>query len=311
MNTNNKSPDSELLKQLNQLTSENQNPNTLDIDLLNSLEIVKKINQEDHKVSLAVEKILHEIAKTVDWTVSAFNNGGRLVFMGAGTSGRLGVLDAVECIPTFSIEQGEVIGLIAGGEAAMFKAQEGAEDSMEAGQTDLKKINLTSKDILVGIAASGRTPYVIGGLTYAQKLGVKRIALSCNANAEICQYADISLLPIVGPEVLAGSTRMKSATAQKMVLNMLTTASMIRLGKTYQNLMVDVKATNQKLYARSLKMIMQITGVEQPIAEAALEQADNQVKLATLMLLTGKDAKSAELLLNRNQGFLRKAQINL
>ncbi len=294
------------LTSLTGLISEKQNPNTLDIDLLSSLEIVTKINQEDHQVSLAIEEILPHVAEAVDLIVDSFKKQGRLIYIGAGTSGRLGILDAVECVPTFNTPPEQVIGLIAGGEKAMFVAQEGAEDNPKAGADDLKKVNLTAHDIVVGLAASGRTPYVIGALEYAKQLGAKTISISCNPNAEIARESDIALLPVVGPEALTGSTRMKAGSAQKMLLNMLTTASMIRLGKTYGNLMVDLRPTNQKLYARSINMIMQATSVDQVAAEKALEESGKQVKLAILMLLTGRDAESAKALLEGANGFLRK-----
>lgn len=299
----------ELIAVLSSLVSENQNPETLDIDLLSSLEIVTKINQQDHLVSQAVAKILPQIAACVDIIVSTFQQGGRLIYLGAGTSGRLGVLDAVECVPTFGIDEGMVVAVMAGGKEAMFVAQEGIEDNQQAAVSELKKMSFNNKDVIVGIAASGRTPYVIGGLNYAVEIGAKTIALSSNQNAEIANYADISLLPDVGAEPLTGSTRMKSGTAQKMILNMLSTASMIRIGKSYQNLMVDLRATNAKLHARGARMIMQITGVDQATAETALKLSDNQVKLAILMLLTQLDRQSAETLLMQNDGFLRQALI--
>ena len=297
----------DLITVLDKLVSEEQNPETLDIDLLSSMDIVSKINAQDHKVSQAISKILPVIAKTVDEIVTAFTTGGRLVYMGAGTSGRLGVLDAVECVPTFGIEEGMVVAVLAGGESAMFKAKEGIEDQEAAGEDSLKDINLKDNDLLVGIAASGRTPFVIGGLKYARSIGTKTVALSCNPEAEIANYADLAILAIVGQEPLTGSTRMKSGTAQKMILNMLSTASMIRIGKSYKNLMVDLKATNEKLYARGTRMIMQVTGVEQAVAEEALNKSDKQVKVAILMLLAEVDVTKANQLLFDAKGFLRKA----
>jgi len=303
---------SELIIELNNLVSEEQNPDTLDIDLLNTLDVVKKLNQQDDLVAKAVAKILPEIATAVDLIVSCFKLGGRLIYLGAGTSGRLGILDAVECVPTFGVSQDKVIGLIAGGESAMFKAIEGSEDDKSSAAKTLKAINFSEKDVLVGIAASGRTPYVIGGLEYARSIGAASISLSCNPKSEmsksdISSYADISLNVMVGPEALTGSTRMKSGTAQKMILNILSTAAMIRCGKSYKNLMVDVKASNQKLLARATRMVMQITGVNQTLAEKTLELADRQVKLAVLMLLAEVDCASARDLLKRSGGFLRKA----
>jgi N-acetylmuramic acid 6-phosphate etherase len=299
---------SELIFELNRLVSEEQNPETLDIDLLPTTKIVEKLNQQDQQVAIAVKKIMCHLSQAVDRVVEAFKNGGRLVYVGAGTSGRLGVLDAVECVPTFGVDPSQVVALMAGGETAMFRAKEGIEDKQESGITDLVNIALTENDVVVGIAASGRTPYVIGALEYAKKIGAGRIALSCNPNAEIAQHADIALLPVVGPEPLTGSTRMKSGTAQKMVLNILSTASMIRIGKTYRNLMVDVKASNEKLYARGTKMVMQITGANQSEAEEVLRQAKMQVKLAILMLLAEVDAKVGESMLEESGGFLRKAR---
>jgi len=298
---------SNLISELAELISESQNSDTLDIDLLSTKDVVKSINRQDHLVSKSITNIISEVAQAVDCIVKAFKCGGRLIYFGAGTSGRLGVLDAVECVPTFGVDEGMVVGIIAGGESAMFKAQEGCEDSLDAAIDDLKSINLSDKDVLVGIAASGRTPYVIGGLKYAKQIGTTRIAISSNPKAEIAQHADIALLTIVGAETLAGSSRMKSGSAQKMLLNILSTASMIRIGKSYQNLMVDVKASNEKLYARGLRMVMQITGVEQAVAEQALDLSGKNVKLAVLMLLAEVDRENAEKLLEQSDGFLRKA----
>ena len=248
-----------LLKTLETMLSEQRNPNTLHIDALSSLEIVTLLNHEDKQVAFAVEKNLPRIAQAVEHIVAAFQSGGRLVYMGAGTSGRLGVLDASECPPTFGVPSSMVVGLIAGGEAALRNAVEGAEDNREAGEQDLRHIHFSRKDVLVGIAASGRTPYVIGGLQYAKQLGATTISLVSNPNASMSDIADIAITTAVGPEALTGSSRLKSGTAQKMVLNMLTTAAMIRLGKCYQNLMVDVQATNQKLKARAILIVMQAT----------------------------------------------------
>ncbi len=296
-----------LINQLANLISENQNPDTLNIDQVSTEDVVKQINQQDHKVAKAIKKIIPQIAQSVDVIVNAFNQGGRLIYLGAGTSGRIGVLDAVECVPTFGIEHGIVIGLMAGGKSAMYQAKEGIEDQFDEGEKDLISIELKSEDVVVGIAASGRTPYVIGALDYAQKIGAKTIALSCNPKAEIADHAQIPLLPIVGPEALTGSTRMKSGTAQKMVLNILSTASMIRVGKSYHNLMVDVKATNEKLHARGTRMLMQVTGLAEQNAIEILISAGGLVKLAILMALSGKNAEDATQALNDANGFLRKA----
>ena len=296
-----------LIAALSHLVSEGRNPETMDIDLLPSLEIVKRINQQDKLVPLALEKVLPDIAQAVDKITQAFKSGGRLVYMGAGTSGRLGVLDASECPPTFGVSDQMVIGLIAGGPDAILKAKEGAEDSPELGVADLKSIEFSDKDVVVGIAASGRTPYVIGALEYANDLGATTVALSCNPDSIIAEVAQIAISPVVGPEALTGSTRLKSGTAQKLVLNMLTTASMIRLGKSYQNLMVDVKATNKKLVARAARIVMQATECDKQQAVNTLERTDYDVKLAILMLLTGMDVDSARSQLNHQEGFLRRA----
>ncbi|UXI02030.1 N-acetylmuramic acid 6-phosphate etherase [Photobacterium sp. TY1-4] len=296
-----------LLADLAKLVSEGRNPDTMDIDLLPALEIVKRMNLQDQQVPLAVEKVLPEIAQAVDQITAAFERGGRLVYMGAGTSGRLGVLDASECPPTFGVSDQMVVGLIAGGPEAILKAKEGAEDSPELGVADLKSIQFSAQDVLVGIAASGRTPYVIGGLNYANELGATTVSLSCNPDSAIAEIAQIAISPVVGPEALTGSTRLKSGTAQKLVLNMLTTASMIRLGKSYQNLMVDVKATNEKLVARAVRIVMQATDCEQALAAATLAQTANDVKLAILMILTGLDRDAARQQLAQQQGFLRRA----
>ncbi|UTV28456.1 N-acetylmuramic acid 6-phosphate etherase [Photobacterium atrarenae] len=296
-----------LISDLAKLVSEGRNPETMDIDLLPALEIVQRMNQQDKQVPLAVEKVLPEIAQAVDHITAAFEQGGRLVYMGAGTSGRLGVLDASECPPTFGVSEQMVLGLIAGGPEAILKAKEGAEDSPELGVADLKNIHFSVKDVLVGIAASGRTPYVIGGLEYANAIGATTVSLSCNPDSAIADIAQIAISPVVGPEALTGSTRLKSGTAQKLVLNMLTTASMIRLGKSYQNLMVDVKATNEKLVARAVRIVMQATECDQSLAAATLAQTANDVKLAILMILTGLDRDAAREQLAQQRGFLRRA----
>lgn len=296
-----------LIAALAHLVSEGRNPETMDIDLLSSLDIVKRINQQDKQVPLAVELVISEIAQAVDKITHAFKIGGRLVYIGAGTSGRLGVLDASECPPTFGVSDKMVIGLIAGGPEAILKAKEGAEDSFELGEQDLKNIHFSEKDVVVGIAASGRTPYVIGALRYANQIGATTVALSCNPDSAIAKEAQIAISPVVGPEALTGSTRLKSATAQKLVLNMLTTASMIRIGKSYQNLMVDVKATNKKLLARAVRIVMQATECTNQIATQTLEQTDYDVKLAILMILTGMDLYTAKVQLASKQGFLRLA----
>ncbi|HHX8283073.1 TPA: N-acetylmuramic acid 6-phosphate etherase [Vibrio diabolicus] len=299
-----------LIAALSHLVSEGRNPETMDIDLLPSFDIVQRLNQQDKLVPIAVEKVLPEIAQAVDKITEAFKIGGRLFYIGAGTSGRLGVLDASECPPTFGTDPEIVVGIIAGGKEAMFRAKEGAEDDPALGEQDLKENALTQRDVVVGIAASGRTPYVIGGLEYANELGATTVALSCNPDSPIADIADIAISPVVGPEALTGSTRLKSGTAQKLVLNMLTTASMIRLGKSYQNLMVDVKATNAKLVARAARIVMQATDCTNQEAKTALKETDYDAKLAILMILTGLDKESATEQLKAKQGYLRQVVID-
>lgn len=293
--------------QLQQLVSEGRNPRTTDIDLMSSLEIVSAMNAEDHAVADAVGATLPQVAQAVDAVVTAFNAGGRLVYIGAGTSGRLGVLDASECPPTFGVPPTMVVGLIAGGLDALVNASEGAEDRTEAGAADLANIGLSGRDVVVGIAVSGRTPYVIGALDHAKAQGAITVALTCNPDSPIARMADISIAPVVGPEVITGSTRLKSGTAQKLVLNMLSTASMVRIGKTYGNLMVDMIASNGKLVARAARMVSQATGQSVEEAEAALTSAGNDSKLAILMLLTGEDAATARHNLTAAGGVLRRA----
>jgi N-acetylmuramic acid 6-phosphate etherase len=297
----------ELLQQLDHLVSEGRNPNTMNLDQLSTPDLLKVINKEDQKVAFAIEEALPDIAKAVDMAVNSIQHGGRMIFMGAGTSGRLGVLDAVECRPTFSVSDKLVVGLIAGGERALIHAVEGAEDNKTAGQTDLESINLTAKDIVIGIAASGRTPYAIGGLEYANALGCSTVSLVCNPGSEMLSLAKIGICAHVGPECLTGSTRMKSGTAQKLVLNMLSTATMVKLGKVYENLMVDVNASNEKLYARAIRIVMQATQCSQELAKAALERSNNSAKLAILMILTNTEASAAKVMLDESHGHLRQA----
>jgi len=292
---------------ITKLTTEAQNAATMNLDQMTPLEIVTTMNAEDKKVPLAVEQQLPQIAEAVSLITAAFKQGGRLFYIGAGTSGRLGVLDAAECVPTFGIDPEMVQGLIAGGQQAMTTAVEGAEDSLTLAASDLDARHLDAKDIVVGIAASGRTPYVIGGLQYAQKLGARTVALSCNVNAEISAFGDVAIEVVPGPEILSGSTRLKSGTAQKMVLNMLSTASMVGIGKTYGNLMVDVRPTNEKLVQRAKNIIMQITHVDEATAGQALEAADQSVKLAIVMLMTDDDIAQAAKRLEAASGFVRGA----
>ncbi|KGQ43593.1 N-acetylmuramic acid 6-phosphate etherase [Gallibacterium anatis] len=296
-----------LSQTLKQLTSEQRNSASLNLDQLSALEIVQLMNQEDQKVALAVNDQLAQIAQAVEVIVSAFQQGGRLIYQGAGTSGRLGVLDASECPPTFGVPFGQVIGLIAGGDRAIRKAVENAEDNREAGKVDLMQIQLSDKDVVVGLAVSGRTPYVLGGLAYAKSLGAKTVAISCNAHSEMAEIADIAITPIVGAEVLTGSSRLKAGTAQKMVLNMLSTASMVLMGKCYQNLMVDVQATNEKLRHRAVNIVMQATECDCDTAKHYLSLADNQAKLAIMMILGNLDKAQASVLLTQSQGKLGQA----
>lgn len=296
-----------LMAELEQLVSEARNPNSMSIDLLPTEEVLAIMNREDALVPDAVARVIPQIAKAVDEIVRAFRQGGRLIYIGAGTSARLGVLDASECPPTFSVPEGMVVGLIAGGPKAILHAVEGAEDDTEEGKRNLQEISLSSMDVVVGIAVSGRTPYVVGALSYAQSIGAKTISLACNPHSTLADMADIAISPVVGPEVVTGSTRLKSGTAQKLVLNMLTTASMIRIGKTYENLMVDVTISNQKLHARAIRIIAEATGCSADVAEIHLAKSDNNVKLAILMILTGLQVAEAQAALLRHDGFLRKA----
>lgn len=291
---------------LQQLTTESRNQASANIDTLPTLDILTIINNEDKKVSIAVESILSHIAHAVDAIKQAFDHGGRLLYCGAGTSGRLGILDASECPPTFGTPPEQVIGLIAGGKTAILKAVENAEDDPQAGKLDLQNIQLNHHDILVGIAASGRTPYVIGAMQYAKKQGCKIISLCCNDNSEMAKIADIPLDVIVGPEVVTGSSRMKAGTAQKLVLNMLTTGSMIKSGKVFGNLMVDVQATNAKLIERQKKIIMEATGCSRETAETALIEANHHCKTAIVMILTDVDATQAKQNLQQHKGFIRQ-----
>lgn len=297
----------DLLHTLSQLITEQRNPNTMNIDRCSAQEIVKLINDEDKKVPLAIEACLPQIAQAVEKIVVAFQQGGRLVYIGAGTSGRLGVLDASECPPTFGVSPEMVKGIIAGGEHALRHPIEGAEDNPQAGEEDLKRIQFSKQDILVGIAASGRTPYVIGALTYAKQQGATTVSISSNPHSAMSQIADIAIETLVGAEALTGSSRLKSGTAQKLVLNMLTTASMILIGKCYQNLMVDVQASNQKLVARAIRIVMEATGCTKEVAETQLAIANHSAKLAIMMILASVDKAQAEQMLAKHQGRLQQA----
>ncbi|MDE8740214.1 N-acetylmuramic acid 6-phosphate etherase [Pectobacterium polaris] len=294
---------------LGKLVSETRNPATMALDQLSTLEMMHAFNQEDRKVPEAIAQVLPAIAEAVDLATASLQEGGRLIYLGAGTSGRLGVLDASECPPTFGVPHGLVIGLIAGGPGALLKAVEGAEDDPTLGEADLKALNVTAADMVVGLAASGRTPYVIGALRYARDVGCRTAAISCNPHSPIAQEAQVAISPVVGPEALTGSTRLKSGTAQKLVLNMISTGAMVKLGKVYQNLMVDVKATNVKLLDRACRIVVEATGAEREKARQALVQADNEVKPAILMLLANIDVAAARERLKQHNGYLREALI--
>ena len=289
------------------LVSETRNPQTMDLDALSTLDLVHRFNQQDTLVAEAVKATLPDVASAVDAAAEALKSGGRIIYMGAGTSGRLGVLDASECPPTFGVPHGLVVGLIAGGPGALLKAVEGAEDNAQLGEDDLIALNLVPQDLVVGLAASGRTPYVIGGLKYARKTGCTTVAISCNPDSPIAQEADIAISPVVGPEALTGSTRLKSGTAQKLVLNMISTGAMVKFGKVYQNLMVDMKATNIKLMDRACRMVVEATDIARAEAETLLRQTDFDVKPAILMALSGLNADAAREKLAAHQGFLRAA----
>lgn len=279
--------------ELQKIATEQRNPNTMNIDTLSTQDMVKLINQEDHRVADAVGLVSDKIAQAVDVIADRLSRGGRLIYCGAGTSGRLGILDAVECPPTYSTEPEMVQALMAGGYGAIFKAVEGAEDSKELGVQDMQGIQFRKEDVLVGIAASGRTPYVLGCMEYAKQLGAATISVTCCPGSELDCFADIGIAPAPGPEVVTGSTRMKSGTAQKMVLNMLSTGAMIKLGKVYGNLMVDVKPSNEKLVRRCVTIVCSAAECSEEEATAALERCDYRPKVAIVMILQGVDVDAA------------------
>ncbi len=291
---------------LSTLTTERRNTETFNLDQMSVHEATYKMNQEDQKVAQAVAEVLPEVEPVTKAVIQSFKQGGRLIYMGAGTSGRLGVLDAAECVPTFGVPATQVIGLIAGGDQAMTVAVEGAEDSLELGRQDLIDLNLNSNDTVIGIAASGRTPYVIGGLDYASEVGATTASLSCNKDAEISKHATLPIEVDCGPEFLTGSTRLKSGTAQKLILNMISTVAMIGIGKVYNNLMVDVKPTNKKLVERSKRIIMQTTECTYEQAEAKFEEANQDVKLAIVMILTDSSAEEGREKLAKANGFVKQ-----
>ena len=290
--------------ELKSIATEQRNPNTMHIDTMSTLDMVRLINREDHKVAEAVGMVTDQIAQAVDLIADRLRKGGRLIYCGAGTSGRLGILDAVECPPTYSTDPEMVQGLIAGGNSAIFKAVEGAEDSPELGKLDLERIGFASGDVLVGIAASGRTPYVLGCMEYAKTLGAATVAVTCCPGSVLDRFADIGIAPAPGPEVVTGSTRMKSGTAQKMVLNMLSTGAMIKLGKVYGNLMVDVKPSNEKLIRRCVNIVCAAASCDEAAAVAALEACDYRPKTAIIMILLGVDADEAKNLLDCENGHI-------
>lgn len=296
-----------LIKTLENLVTEGRNKNTLQIDKEDTLGIIELINNEDKTVAYAVEEQKESIAKAVNIIVDRMKQGGRLFYIGAGTSGRIGILDATECPPTYGVDFELVQAIIAGGNQAIFKAVEGAEDDKKLGKQDIIDRGVTSKDVICGIAASGRTPYVIGAMEYAKELGCAVLSITMNPNSEMSKKADLPISIIVGAEVIMGSTRMKSGTAQKMVCNMLTTASMVKMGKVYSNLMVDVKTSNEKLVERAKRIIMIATSVEYDVAEKFLEEADNSVKLAIFMIKSGLDKDSAKNILDRQEGYISEA----
>lgn len=292
--------------ELQKIATEQRNPNTMNIDTLSTLDMMKLINQEDHRVADAVGEVTDKIAQAVDVIAEKLAAGGRLIYCGAGTSGRLGILDAVECPPTYSTDPETVQALMAGGYGAIFKAVEGAEDSKELGVQDMQNIHFSQKDVLVGIAASGRTPYVRGCMEYAKQLGAPTVAVTCCPGSELDQFADIGIAPAPGPEVVTGSTRMKSGTAQKMVLNMLSTGAMIKLGKVYGNLMVDVKPSNEKLIRRCVTIVCSAAECTEAEATKALEECDYRPKVAIVMVLRGVDAETACAMLQKAEGRIAK-----
>lgn len=295
---------------LSKLTTEGRNPDTTDLDRMTPLELATAMNREDAKVAGAVAEVLPQVARAIEWCAGALREGGRIVYLGAGTSGRLGVLDAVECPPTFGVEHGRVVGLIAGGPGAFMKAVEGAEDSQTLCEQDLRAIGLTRADVVIGLAASGRTPYVIHGLRFARGFGCRTVAVACNSPSAIGAEAELAIEPVVGPEALTGSTRLKAGTAQKLVLNMISTGSMVSIGKAYGNLMVDLMQTNAKLKVRAENITMEATGCGREEARAALDAAGGSVKLAVATIALGCGAEEARERLERAGGRIRGVLTN-
>lgn len=293
--------------ELGKMETEKQNPNTMNLDEMTVREAVTVMNQEDKKVTEAIEEVIPEIEEAVQTIIAQLNKGGRLIYTGAGTSGRLGVLDAAECPPTFGTPKEQVVGLIAGGQRAFTEAIEGSEDSLEMGKHDLQAIELNENDVVVGLAASGRTPYVIGALQYANEINTPTVAVACNKNSEIGKVANIAIEAVPGPEVLTGSTRLKAGSTQKMILNMLSTVSMVGIGKVYKNLMVDVQPTNEKLVSRAENIVMKATDADRDTAKKKLAESNGNVKLAIIMILLNTDKDSAAERLNESNGHIRKA----
>ena len=292
---------------LKNMSTETRNQNTMNLDIMSPLEVVTVMNQEDAKVPAAITPALPNIAQCVTWAIESIENGGRIIYMGAGTSGRLGVLDAVECPPTFGVAPEVVVGLIAGGEKAFVKAVEGAEDSRELGRQDLIDINANKNDIIIGIAASGRTPYVLGGLAYAQEIGCHTVGISCNPGSAVGAAAELAIEVVPGPECLTGSTRLKSGTCQKLILNMISTATMVGCGKAYQNLMVDVMQTNEKLVVRAQNIVMEATGCDRETAAEKIAIAGGNAKTAITMILADCGLEEAKERLAKAKGHVREA----
>ena len=292
---------------LKNMSTETRNQNTMNLDVMSPLEIVTVMNQEDARVPAAITPALPNIAQCVTWAIESIEAGGRIIYMGAGTSGRLGVLDAVECPPTFGVSPEVVVGLIAGGEKAFVKAVEGAEDSRELGRQDLANINLHKRDIVIGIAASGRTPYVLGGLAYAREVGCHTVGISCNPGSAVGAAAELAIEVVPGPECLTGSTRLKAGTCQKLILNMISTATMVGCGKAYQNLMVDVMQTNEKLVVRAQNIVMEATGCERETAAEKIAIAGGNAKTAITMILADCGLEEAKERLAKAKGHVREA----
>ena len=292
---------------LKNMSTETRNQNTMNLDIMTPLEVVTVMNQEDAKVPAAITPALPNIAQCVTWAIQSIEAGGRIIYMGAGTSGRLGVLDAVECPPTFGVAPEVVVGLIAGGEKAFVKAVEGAEDSRELGRQDLVDIKLENRDIVIGIAASGRTPYVLGGLAYAQEVGCHTVGISCNPGSAVGAAAELAIEVVPGPECLTGSTRLKSGTCQKLILNMISTATMVGCGKAYQNLMVDVMQTNEKLVVRAQNIVMEATGCDRETAAEKIAIAGGNAKTAITMILADCGLEEAKARLEKAKGHVREA----